>query len=605
MIKRTALHVIALFGCLLCFSLLMWGDYSSNIAVENIRVYKSSEGRPIKVEEFPYQANYIGEYVIQFDLLVKNRKSVNIIPDDRLISLSVNGKGVSLEGFGENELSDYDKGFVAYLKEADEGRWNKVSARLENSSNPTGFHVRDNKNIGSLKSLYVYLFLGIFSLLMLRFIKVSKSQSFIVLAGLAVCVAYLSVTTPSTRTFDVYEGGGHRDYIHYLIEKKELPPSGEGWEYHQPPLYYFIAAATKSVFNIGSDSTDTWAQVLALWFWVMFLVASMGAIYEAFKNNKVALLLASLALCLWPSGVIHSIRIGNDPPLYAFYALSFYFAIRWWKYSQNRELIVSLIWASLALITKSNALAIWAVFGSLILLKSLSRKDFKNRVDFKRLFKTSATYAGFFVVSLSINFSDNVAEYWQGKSDDWLLSNVSATINPALGVGNNFENYAVFDFSTYIEHPFINTWDDIYGRQYFWNFVARSSLSSEFHFEGRALSLWGKINGILLLVFIFSVLSYAVARAGKCVKNSSWERLYRQAPWILSVLFPLVLLLAYRIKVPLSSNTDFRYVYPMLVPLVVIGAMVWEHRGYRVLKILSLAAPVISILSVPWVILLV
>ena len=593
-IAASFLLVIALFSI----------DYSTELQIKDISVQKSHQKRNLAVSRLPFKTNYIGSYVVNFNLLMDGVGEINIVPDDEIINLSVDGKVISLEEFSRRELRDYERGFDIEINPSNLKGWGAVRITLENSSNPTGLDVRPSRNIAYTKAAFAFFILVMFAYCLSRLIPIGKLQLFIVIVSIGLSIIYLTKTPSNTRTFDVYEGGGHRDYINYIIEQRELPSPGSGWEYHQPPLYYLSAALLKSTFNPGLN--DTWAQMLALWYWVIFLVSSMGAVFVVLKRNGIALFLASLAIGLWPSGIIHSIRIGNDVPLYAFYALSFYYCVRCWndEFKSRKLFLWSLVWASCALLTKSNGLAIWAVIGTLILLHSFIPHGFREvKVGVKRFVMLTGIYSGFLVASLLINLSDNIYEYVKGDSSDWLLSNVSTTINPGLEVENSLSNYLIFDFQTYFTYPFISTWDDKYGRQYFWNFLSRSSLSSEFFFDGKLFALWGQANGVLLFLFFVCLMTILVLAISK---RPSFRVLAMSkfTPWFLSMLFLILLLLAYRIKVPLSCNTDFRYIYPFLSSFITGGFLVWLKPGQYALKVMSLSAVAIAILSIPWVLIL-
>ena len=133
----------------------------------------------------------------------------------------------------------------------------------------------------------------------------------------------------------------------------------------------------------------------------------------------------------------------------------------------------------------------------------------------------------------------------------------------------------------------------------------RSSLSSEFFYTGDALQWWGKVCGILLLVMLVGQLYFTAVNNAVLNGRSRLRRVYRALPWLLAMVFPLLLLLAYRIKVPLSCNTDFRYIYMVLVPLVYWSALAFKRRGRGLATLFALSAPAIGALSVLWLSLLV
>jgi Tfp pilus assembly protein PilF len=48
-----------------------------------------------------------------------------------------------------------------------------------------------------------------------------------------------------------FDRRAHLEYIRYVQERKALPLADEGWEMHQPPLYYVIAATALGVCGLG------------------------------------------------------------------------------------------------------------------------------------------------------------------------------------------------------------------------------------------------------------------------------------------------------------------------------------------------------------------
>lgn len=583
--------------------LLMQIAVQQNISITNIELTVNDQSR--KIESLPIKQNIEGIYRVKMNLRLGSwaPKTLRIIPDDELLSIMVNGQSISLNKFSKADLRNYAKGISIELPGLIPVEVNELELILSNSSNPAGLDVRPEGTVTSKATV-----LALFALLILiyglaRHFRLTKSQYACLIIGLTTCLIYLGITGPATRTFDVYEGGGHRDYIEYLITHRTTPPPGEGWEYHQPPVYYALAALTKAFLTGAETNSDGWGQLLALWFWTIFLTVSLATLRISIPRKSYAILIASAAICLWPAGIIHSIRIGNDIPLYAFYGLAFYYSIRWWRSRNNSFLLYASLWASMALLTKSNALAVWGVIGVLFLAHAYRlwshRKVRKDQL--RKLSQSFLVLAATFSITIVLNLGDNVWHYINGTSNDWLLSNVSDTIHPGLKVGNKPVNYLVFDLATYLQQPFISSWDDKSGRQYFWNFVLRSSLTSEFSFHGRAFNLWGTLNGIFLLMTILGLVFYMVQKGTIMDSRSSRLALYRKIPWLAGLVLPFLLLLAYRIKVPLSCNTDFRYIFPVLLPFLYFSAKVWIEPGLRLTKFFALGAPLIALSTVPWI----
>lgn len=594
--------------CLAIFSLflLMQIALQQNMSITDIELTVNDQTRQIKA--LPLKQNIIGNYRVTMNVRMAKwaSKTMRIIPDDELLSISVNGQPVSLADYSKSELRDYSKGIKIALYDLKPLEENQIELILANNSNPAGLDVRPESTITYKAAVLIFLALLILIYGISRHLKLSKSQYVCLALGLIICLIYLSNTGPATRTFDVYEGGGHRDYIEYLINHRATPPPGEGWEYHQPPLYYTIAALSKTLLIGSKINSDSWGQLVALWFWTIFLVASLATIRISIPRKGAALLIASAAICLWPAGVIHSIRIGNDIPLYAFYALAFFYTIRWWRSRRNHLLLYASLWASMALLTKSNALAAWGVIGVLFIVDAY-RLWTRRRTRADQIGKIRRTFfllAATFSLTVILNLGDNIWHYLEGTSNDWLLSNVSDTIHAGLKVANEPANYLIFDLATFFQHPFISSWDDKFGRQYFWNFVWRSSLTSEFSFQGNALNLWGVLNGIFLLMTLIGIMFYAVQKGTVMDLKSRRVGLYKSIPWLAALVLPFLLLLAYRIKVPLSCNTDFRYIYPVILPILYFSTKVWSEPGFRLTKFFALGTPLIALSTLPWIVVL-
>lgn len=578
-----------------------------DITLENARL--SINGGASEVISLPLKRDIIGEYSVEVSILpaVLASRSVQIIPDDQLLSVSLNGEAISLQEFSPQQLRDYTRGIALKLPQLKTGQENTLVVRVLNNSNPAGLDIRPLPDANITASISVAVALAMMAFALIRHLPISRGQTLLLAVSLIASLVYLSHTSPATRTFDVYEGGGHRDYIEYLIEHKVTPPPGDGWEYHQPPAYYLIGAISKSVLPLASLHGDYWGQLLALWLWTIFLVASLATLRLALRKSTLALMIASLAVCLWPSGIIHSIRIGNDLAIYAFYALAFFYCLRWWRAKATPDLTWACLWASLALLSKSNALAVWGVIGVLLLVRIVHLWLRRQRnVNAVKTIRHYILIPGLiFSLTLVANFGDNVWHYVQGTSNDWLLSNVSDTIHPGLKVANQPANYLLFDLATFIEKPFISTWEDQYGRQYFWNFVWRSALTAEFFFYGKGMETWGLVNGVLLLMMLSGMVMYAIQR-NTLLSGKQWKRAFiRNLPWLFALILPFLLLLAYRIKVPLSCNTDFRYIYPVLLPLVFFSCLVWrQFPRFKLAWIPATGMPLIGLSTLVWLALL-
>src|SRR3989338_4494270 len=212
--------------------------------------------------------------------------------------------------------------------------------------------------------------------------KIFKDKIIIVILVLsaALRIFYLLGTEYNEKTYDVTEGGGHLDYVRYLAENYKLPNPTGGWEYHQTPLYYISGAIVykfSQAFYINSYKT---LQALSLFYFFIFIVFGI-LILRNLAENKQLFYLSTAVLAFWPSGIIHSIRIGNDAMLYAFYAACFYFILRWHKEKNIKLLYFSVFIFSAAILIKANAIALAGVIAVSVFLAFFQ----KYKLPFKHI----------------------------------------------------------------------------------------------------------------------------------------------------------------------------------------------------------------------------
>ncbi len=512
----------------------------------------SIDGQTGKTVALPYSLKTPGSQRLHLEATLTRRffstTRLRIIPDDCIASLQINGKPIDVSRLSGR--CDW-----AHGTELD------LAPYLENGKNRLQVDIRKKDGVGGINLFAVpdlyhpfHMLFQFFAMLGLAgwIIFVAKkrlplSLSVLLAASAVLQLHYLSYTDYSTRTFDLLISTGHLDYIKMIVDHLRLPNPTQGWEYHQPPLYYLAAAAVYALFSyLPILDPLTALQLLSLFLFTVFLYYALRILSLLISDKKV-LLASSVLLLFWPSGIIHSVRIGNDILFFTLFA-SGLFAILQWQL-KGAKLWPPLLLASLALITKANGIILFGMVGILILTQLYRTKDAKT------FFKQTAVALLFFVTAFAVNFADNIYYALISNTSDWLVSNVVNTINSRLYVANDAFHYLYFDLKTYLKEPFINPWDDRYGRQFFWNYLLKSSLFSEFFFHAK--STVATIMGALsLLVFGYISLGLATARKQK-------ETLVMALALFLSI----AALLVYRIKIPVACNTDFRYIYPVIIPM--------------------------------------
>lgn len=478
-----------------------------------------------------------------------------ITPDDRLTALSVNGQAVPLDGVRPGGLSDWQHGF-----DIDLSPW------LHSGGNQLEFTVDNYAWYGALtlspvpgwRSLLLAAALLPWLLALARIFRLRRGQTVLLGIGLLVLCCYWAATPWTLRNYDVKRYGetGHLGYVEYVAAHLALPSPAQGWEYSQPPLYYMGGALLwRWAQWLGLPEAEA-LQALALALWLVFLVASAATLRMALRRSPWALGVATVALALWPSGIIHGLRIGNDPPLYAAAAVTTWFMIRWWRSGRRRHLLGMACCVVLALLCKSNAAVLLAAAAALIALRLLRRwRGAQAWID-------AGAAAVVMAAGALLSIGRNLYYWWHGQIASWLIGNIGS-LDANLHVPNQFRYFLPLDIPVFLSSPWVDSRDDATGRSNFWNFLLRSALSGEFSFAGTLHRFIAIVWGLVLLWLLALLLMRASAL--RWSRAAAW----RDAPWIVLSLLWLASVLYVRYRYPFSSESDFRLVLPLLLPFII------------------------------------
>ncbi len=485
----------------------------------------------------------------------------HITPDDRLTALSINGQAVPLDGVRPGGLSDWQHGF-----DIDLSPW------LHSGGNELEFTVDNYAWYGALtlspqpgwRSLLMAAALLPWLLALARIFRLRRRQTALLGIGLLVLCCYWAATPWTLRNYDVKRFGetGHLGYVDYVATRLALPPPAQGWEYSQPPLYYMGGALVwRWAQWLGLPEAEA-LQAFALALWLLFLVASAATLRLALRRSSPwALGVATAALALWPSGIIHGLRIGNDPPLYAAAAVTTWFMIRWWRSGRRRHLLGMACGVALALLCKSNAAVLLAAAAALIALRLLCARRWRK----PQAWIDAGAAAVVLAAGVLLSLGRNLYYWWHGQISNWLIGNIG-NLDASLRVPRQFHYFLPLDIPVFLSSPWVDSRDDATGRANFWNFLLRSALSGEFSFEGTLHRVIAIVWGVVLLWLLALLLLRAAALCWSLA--AAW----RDAPWIVLSLLWLASVLYIRYRYPFSCESDFRFVVPLLLPFIIACA---------------------------------
>lgn len=383
---------------------------------------------------------------------------------------------------------------------------------------------------------------------------------------------YVLSTPYMTRAHD---GDAHIDYIRHVAAHFTVPPASGGWEFHQPPLYYFLSGGYVRLASLfGRDEGAALPDLQ--WFSLVCSVIALGAalwigtMLFAPKEKRALWVYAGIVGVL-PGFIFLSSRLSNDALFAALVFLLFGFLIRWWKYGKRRDWLAVAALAGLSFITKANVVPLLPVIGLCLFLRP------------KQRWQQSIALAcyGTLVFAAIAGWLPLLRLLEEDPSR--VIGFGNQGMNGALILGNDIRTYLTFSPIDMLLHPFNNPWIDDERRRYFWEFFVRSMLFGEFSFSMRwvstvLLGLW------LLMIPLF-------ARGAWVTMRHSFMRSF---PVFSTGISLMGAVMAYRFLHTCACNQDYRFVPLLLVPIAYLVARGTEGNWNRVLQTIAMAFVVTS-----------
>ena len=375
--------------------------------------------------------------------------------------------------------------------------------------------------------------------------------------SLALQLFYLYSTDYLTRTYDVE---GHIEHVKIIATQHQIPSSERCWQCYHPPLYYLLSAGLVELFNWkkNSKSLGRKLQIFSLFLFVLFQIVGVliiNFLLQEFWPRGIA----SVLFLFWPSGLINSVRVGNDDLFYLLQASSLFLLLLWMRKRRAFYLYESAIVAGLSILTKFNGAITLAMLGGVAILNVWKREE-AIREGLKHALSVFIIGSLFLLILLGIQ-----------TSKGGVYSN-AAKLNPALSVEKSVVNLFTLDLKTYYRASFISPWIEKTGRKYFLNYLLKSSLFGEFWYKDRTSRTLARWASIVLLPLV------GISLYGACLALFRFDRM----PLLLLGIFSILALLLYHSRFWYGCTQDFRYIYPVVLSISIFIADGSEAlRQYR------------------------
>ncbi len=519
-----------------------------------------------------------------------SQKIVHIIPGQCAVSLSINNDNVPLK-------SNY-KEIKGSLCDAEEGFFINIGNHLKNGENTFQIVVQNQDGLNKINfktdqiSLGRYILLGGIVLLFIYFLYLILSylhfpKYTIVLFAITIIIQciYLFHTNWPERGYDTYQ---HVQYIDYYAKNHKLPDPNAGWEYFQPPVYYLSGLPIYRLAHFLQIDLFRSLQVFSVLLYNIFLffgLLTIKKISDVQSKRSSFFLISALLLLFWPTGFMHSVRIDNDLLFYCLSGIIMYSLTIWWLTGKKISFYLALLFLGINILTKSNSV-IYLVF----ILVLLGLKLLKQKKHYRTIITDALVALLSSAIFIGINFYRTIYYFLKNHpvDRDWLVFNTSS-MGDVFRVGNKLINLVGFDYYSYFSNHFTSSMGDAGGRQFFSNFMLKTSLFGEFfHKQELQGSLANPLSALLLLIYLLLLIGFILN------KNRNFFAFIA-----MTLMFGALLFL--RWHAPFAASGDFRLIFPVIIPIAILygdSVTFFESHGYRFLSIIShLAALLFVILS--------
>ena len=564
-----------------CFFLFFALVVTSRITVENINFVQDEESESVSLP-LVRDIEINKPFNVEFDIVSPFNFSYNmwIIPDDCADKIAVGDKDIDLSKFKDN--CSFSRGFMladSVIAPYRQSGKTHYSVTLRNKGGPGGFmfFVKMNSIVGHAINVLAFISFALFFVFLARRLRLGKTLIVLLFLGILFRCFFFMAIPYKKFSMDVE---GHIEYVQYILEHHVVPANDACWSCYHPPVYYLAAAPSYALSEFlglpgttGLQSFSLLLSVLTTFFGLLFLRKIL---------DGRALILSSALWIFWPLMIMVTPRIGNDPMFYLMHVLCIWAGINYVKEGLGKYLVASVVASALALWTKSTGIVSVGMFFLFAVGGACANKRWRKPSKFEMVsWILFAVLVDVFLIQRLL-----------GKE---LVANANV-LNPLMNVQNEAFNYLYFDLRNFLEYPFTSGWDSAMGRDFFWNFMLKSSMFGEWSMLPTAN---GRFWATLMSVFLLGLIVYAI--------RGFWKTRLNLVHWILllqGVAF-IASLMVLRLKYPFACSNDFRYILPILLsftPFVAIGvtlkdsSLAWKVVGFAMVAAFIVSSAVLYIM---------
>ena len=404
--------------------------------------------------------------------------------------------------------------------------------------------------------LFLCMARGLFSIL--RRLWLDRMAAAIVVAGMCYCALWLHLRPDEQYTADLV---GHLEYIAYMAQSVWANPyEFQGYENMQIPFYYFVGARISNAVATSNVVSPLFAlRLLSLALYMVFCVYGARTLSEALARRTYVDYLALVLLVFWPVGINTASNISNDIGLYAAWGAAFYYLCQWHRHRRAASLQWALIATGACFLMKSTAILPFGIVGASVFYALWKRQlPMAAVLQNKVILAVGVLLAAIVFSAGKIVYASTAFQHADALQMHF-LGGVWRFPYPA-------SYFMTFSLSDFIAYPYVMFREH---EPSFLNYFLKTMLYSPFnhpHVEG---ALPAAMN-VLLLFLLVSILGLMIR---------SRRTLTEIFPYVVGTILPFLAVLCLTIIDHYEHVQNFRYIFPMLHPLVVLFAIGIESAG--------------------------
>ncbi|HEY9756233.1 MAG TPA: hypothetical protein V6C97_13790 [Oculatellaceae cyanobacterium] len=367
--------------------------------------------------------------------------------------------------------------------------------------------------------------------------------------GLGIRLSYYLQTPFGRRVHDL---NGHIEYVRYVMDHATIPPSNGGFEFYQPPLFYFIAAIfTRIVKAFGVSTGEAVSTFVPL---ITLACALAAFVFAALVGTRLFRLQSEVNwriafvyfMAVFPGLVFMGGKgVNNDCLLLLLSYMFFWQLTCFWQTGKGSYWRAGLITMAASVLAKGNGILSIPTGFICLFLKSDYRLSLKIRRFMQGVFWLLVSCGWYFLFRIVF---DHQTE---------LCGNVSWLNDPPS------VRWSAFEFSplAVLITPFNHVWEKIPSfilqPERFWEFLFRSAFFGEWWFEFDLLGSATELLAMVLLLYALYGILFEIRQ-----KHIFW-------PGLVTLVVQVLGIWLYRIRLGyFSAINNFRYIPVVLMPII-------------------------------------